>query len=176
MPPLLTAGEYKDLVPTNLADSVVDSVIAREQAAIERLLGAAYDGSALMETHVQEPFSGNSLYLRRRVASVSSVSEQRTAFSAAVTLVANTEYLALPMQGRLLRLGGGDWGSIVVVTYVPVDDSEEWRRALVDLVRLSTSRTGLKSENVAGEYSYTAFGNPEAERSKVLQGLGFFNI
>ncbi len=59
---------------------------------------------------------------------------------------------------------------------MPADDRAEWRAALLELVRLQLARTALKSESIAGEYSYTAADDWDADRAKLLRRLGFFNL
>ena len=182
---LLTAEEFKAQVQTTLANSVIDDMLDREQAALERLFGPAYDGSAISETFVQEsrlPGSQQlalrdgeqSLFVRRRIEEVTSITEKRELNSPTVTLAAS-DYYVIGNQGRILRLNQY-WGAVATVLYIPQDDSAEWKRALLELGRTVTQRTVFKSENIAGEYSYTAPDNWDHERTKILQGLGFFNI
>jgi hypothetical protein len=66
---------------------------------------------------------------------------------------------------------------VITVTYKPYDDREQRKEAIIDLARLTLERTAMKSESIAGEYSYTAWeGGWDAERVKVMRRLGFVNI
>ncbi len=180
---LLTIAELRAQVRTGLSDSQLQSVIDREEAEVIRLYGAHYVSGA---TTVTETLEGGtkSLYLRRRLSSVSSVTEYSTSDSTDGTvLTAVTDYRVWAAQGRIERMpstavsgfGVGVWGAIVDVVYVPADDNDLRRAAIIDLCRLALERTALKSENVAGEYSYSAPDWGEA-RAELLQRLGFANV
>jgi hypothetical protein len=180
---LLTVAELKAQVRSSLSDAQLQSVIDREEAEVIRLYGAHYVG---ISTTVTETLEGGtrSLYLRRRLTSVSSITEYSTSDSITGTaLTAVTDYRVWAAQGRIERMpstnvsgfGVGVWGAIVTIVYVPADDNDLRRAAIIDLCRLALERTALKSENVAGEYSYTA---PEwgQARAEILQRLGFVNV
>lgn len=180
---LLTVAECKAQVRTSLTDAQLQSVIDREEAEIVRLYGAHYvDGS----TTVTETLEGGtrSLYLRRRLTSVSSITEYQTSDATSGTLLtAVADYRVWAAQGRIERMpstavsgfGVGTWGAIVAVVYIPFDDSNARKAAIVDLCRLALERTALKAESIAGEYSYTAPEWGEA-RAEILQRLGFVNV
>jgi hypothetical protein len=162
---LLTLTEARALVKTSLSDPELQAVINREEDEIARLYGAPYVNAT---TTVSEtlPGGGASLFVRRPLMSVKSVTED------AATLAA-TDYRLWPGQGRLERLPkGAIWGEVITLVYVPQDDNMRRKAVLIDLIRLAVERTALKSESIAGEYSYTA---PEwdAERAKALRRLGF---
>jgi hypothetical protein len=171
---ILTVDQARALVSTALDDAQLQAVIDREEAEIVRRLGAAYaTGVSLAETH---PGGGKSIFLRRGIGSVTTVTERVSPASDPVTLVA-TDYFAWADEGRLERLPpGGRWGAVIVVTYAPQDDREQWRQVEAELVRLLLARTALKSESVAGEYSYTAPDNWDADRAALLRRLGFLNV
>ena len=65
------------------------------------------------------------------------------------------------------------WGDRCVVTYKPADDRLKRAQVIIDLVRLVLERTAMKSENVAGEYSYTAPDDWERELRKAMKKLTF---
>jgi hypothetical protein len=46
-------------------------------------------------------------------------------------------------------------------------------QVIIDLVRIVIERTAMKSESIAGEYSYTAPDNWEAEFRKAMKRLVF---
>ena len=161
---LVSPSDVRALCPTNLSDDQLQAVIDREEAEVVRLYGAHYKDE---ETTVSEELSGGygALFLRRQVAKVVSVTENDT-------LLAASAYELWGDQGKLVRLPLGRWwGRVVVVDYVPVDDTEQRVQAIIDLVRLAVNRTALKSESVAGEYSYQA-PDWEVERATILRRLG----
>jgi len=173
---LLTVAELKAQVRTSLADADLQRVIDREEAEVVRFYGPHYVDAP---TGVTETLEGGtrSLYLRRRLASVTSITEYQTADAASGTaLTAGTDYRVWAAQGRLERMPtGAKWGAVVSVVYVPADDDDLRRAAIVDLCRLALERTALKSESVAGEYSYQAPDWGQA-RAEILQRLGFVNV
>lgn len=180
---LLTVTQLKAQIRSSLSDAQLQSVIDREEAEVIRLYGAHYvDGS----TTVSETMEGGlrNLYLRRRLTSVTSITEYQTSDSTDGTvLTAVSDYRIWAAQGRIERMpstnvsgfGVGVWGAIVTIVYVPADDNDLRRAAIIDLCRLALERTALKSESIAGEYSYTAPEWGEA-RAEILQRLGFVNL
>jgi hypothetical protein len=164
---LLTVDEARALVSTGMSDSDLLSVIEREEAWLVRAYGPHY--TALLS--VTETVAGRrmrNLYLRRPIATVTSV-------TADGTLIDSDQYRLWGDEGRIERLPYGSvWGEEqIVVVYGPQDDNALRKSALIDLLRLTLSRSGLKSESVAGEYSYTAFENTDEERARVMRRLGF---
>ncbi len=178
---LLTVVELKALVRTSLSDADLQQVITRAEAEVIRLYGAHYVNGT---TTVTETLAGatKNLYLRRRIGSVSSVTEYATLEDTTGTALTSANYYLWADEGRLQRLPATSvegltwglmyWGARVRVVYVPADDNDERREAIVDLCRLQLERTAMRSESVAGEYSYTA---PEwaQARAEILQRLGF---
>lgn len=167
---LLTVAEARVLVKTGLSDPDLQAIINREEALVTDLYGAHYVDA---NTTVVESLSGGgaSLFLRRPLTSVTSIVED------GVTLTAD-DYRVWGKQGRIERLPvGTKWlaGVVIAVTCVPYNDNERRKAAIIELVRLTVQRTVMKSESVAGEYSYTA---PEWDtaRRAVLRGLGFPSV
>ena len=164
MSSLVTVAEVKALVSTSKSDTEIQAVIDREEAEVIRLYGAHY----VAATSVSETLSGGGRYLllRRAVTSVTTVTED----SAVLT---SSAYRMWSSRGSLERLPVySTWGEVVVVSYVPVDDSAQRRPVIIELVRLALEHTAMRSESVAGEYSYTA---PVwmVERGNLLRSLGF---
>jgi hypothetical protein len=167
MSSLVTVADVHALVATSKTDTQIQAVIDREEADVIRLYGAHY----IAATSVSETKSGGgfNLFLRRPVASVTTVTED-------TALLASTSYRLWGSQGRLERLPVGSWwGEVVVVSYVPTDDNNTRRSVIIELVRLALEHSAMKSESVAGEYSYTA---PDwlVERSNLLRSLGFTGV
>lgn len=178
MPNLVSASLVRAQIPTRLSDSQLDAIIGREEAALIERYGAHYmdANTPISESHVQEEDGLSppaSLFLRRAVLSVSSVSEKTEWTSSAVALAENTDYVVVAGQGWLVRLGGA-WGRVVSVSYVPQDDRTKRSRIVVELVRLALARTAYQSENIAGEYSYQASSTDwDVQRARLLAQAGF---
>jgi hypothetical protein len=181
---LLSTAEAKALIKTSLSDVDLQVVITRAEAEVIGLYGAHF----VTATSVSETLQGGdrSLYLRRRLTSVTSVTEYLTEDDTTGAVLTSGDYRVWQAQGRLQRLpgtaasamlglGAGRWGAVVTVSYVPADDTDVRKAAIVDLVRLALERTAMRSESVAGEYSYTA---PDwtAARNEILNRLGFVNV
>lgn len=163
MTTLLTIEELRAVVQTGLDDTRLAALIQREEDAITERLGSAPDGA----TSRTETARGGtaSVYTRFRVSSVSAITEQALGGTASVT--ANTDYYAWSAEGRIERLPrGARWGELVIITYVPTDQRPRWRQAIIELCRQALEQTAMKSESVAGEYSYTA---PDWERARAQQ-------
>ena len=171
---LLTVAEARALLKTGLNDADLQRIIDREEAWVVRNFGAHYvDANTTVVETLTLDTAGESLFLRRVAGSLSSIVED------GVTLVA-ADYRLWAGQGRIERLPAGTkWLPRVVITatYKPYDDREQRKEAIIDLARLTLERTAMKSESIAGEYSYTAWeGGWDAERVKVMRRLGFVNI
>lgn len=170
---LLSVGELRPLLDgTPLTDVQLINVIERVEADLTAVLGAAPDGA----TAVTEQLRGGlvNIFLRRKVASITSVTEYGLLTSTSGTaLTANTEYFLWAKQGRLERLGGVTWGERVDVVYVPENEASKWKTAVIDLVRIFVNETALRSESISGSHSYTAPENWDAEIRRVVRRLQF---
>lgn len=175
---LVTIAEARALLKTALTDSELQDVINRAEVDVTRLYGAHPDGV----TTVTEILRGGetNLYLRRRIAAVTTVVETSGGSSTTLTAGWTDDYYVWGAGGYLERrspgvladtLGAAIWGELLTVTYLPYDDRAERRAVIIDLVRLALERTAMKSESVAGEYSYTAPDDWEASKNAVLQRL-----
>lgn len=163
---LVTVQEVRDLVQTGLNDVRLQAVLDREEAALVLRCGAHYvDSSTRITTTL--PGGMLNLYLPRRLTSVYRVTEDGT------VLTAETDFRIWHEEGRLERLPAGTkWGSVVAVLYVPYNDNEHRKAVLIELVRLALERTAMHSENIAGEYSFTA-PEWELERARLYRQLTF---
>lgn len=172
---VIGVDDVRSLVRSALNDAQLQLVIDREQALLERRLGAAYVDASTAITQVRRG-EGAHVFLPRRIGTVSAVTERLNVDADAETLSAEDYYVRAD-EGMLVRRPAGTaWGELVTVTYVPADDRAEWRGVLIELVRLALTRTALQSESIAGEYSYTAAGDWDAERAKLVRRAGFFNL
>lgn len=185
---LLTVDELRALVPSPLGDGELYTIIEWVEAEMEETIGGPYvDASTTISERVEG--GGESLFLKRRITSVGSVREYAALTdTTGLLLTENSDFFVWPKQGRLQRLGNGVpsglyrpetpgcWGAYVDVAYVPADDNARRKIATVDLVRLVLSQTTLKSESVAGEYSYQAPANWEEEKRRVLRRIAFLGL
>lgn len=170
---LLAISYLRSKVETALDDTDLQAIIDDEEAEVNRRFGQPGDGS----TAVSETLAGGGgeLFLSRPFVSISSVSERLSLSSSDVMLTAS-DYLTWPEQGRITRMTTGrTWGARVVVTYIPVDERPRRRQVLTELVRLTLQQTAMKSESVAGEYSYTA-PDWDAARQALYQRLKFVGV
>lgn len=171
---LVSVEEVRDLVTTPLDDARLAAVIEREEQVVIERYGAHYvdEDTAITETHAGE--GEKNLYLRRAISSVEDVEEKSSLTADAETLTEGDDFYVWADEGRLERLYG-TWGAVVAVEYVPADDSVKRKQAIIELVRLALERTAMRSENVAGEYSYQA-PDWEAERARIVRNLGFWEV
>ena len=200
---LLSVDELRALVPSPLTDEQLEGIIDRVEAEITELLGAPQ--TALFATSLTEVVPGENvdIFVKRPIHSVTTVTEYGGLSDAVgVALTEDEEFYVWPDEGRLQRIGGGSrrsdpsalsvfymtdaqfmgsaqvgwWGSHVKVVYKPTDQRHKRKQATIDLVRVLLSTTALKSESVAGEYSYQAPANWELEKRRILRRLSFVQI
>lgn len=171
---LLTAGELRLQVQSGLSNSDLQTIIDREEAEVIRRYGAHYADAV---TTITEVCSGGqcSIFLKRRIGSVSSITEAQSLGGTQSTLT-STQYHIVANEGRIIRLSEGTrWGRYVSVSYVPADDTALRKQVLIELVRQALEQTAMKSENVAGEYSYQA-PDWEAQRRALYRRLGLMEL
>jgi hypothetical protein len=163
---LVSASTAKKLVNTSLADADLDVVIERIESEITERIGAPQTDA--METTVTKTLRGEGFYLfmPKEIHAVVSITEDGA-------LLDETEYRVWA-GGVIERLPAEScWGDRNVVVYKPVDDRKKRTQVIIDLVRLTLERTALKQENIAGEYSYTAPDDWDAEFRKAMRKLSF---
>lgn len=168
---LLTVTACRAQVETTLSDADLQDAIDRIEAEITAKLGAAYTGVAISE--VVEG-GDNDLFLKRAISSISSITETAGLGDTTSTTLIAADYYPWGKQGRITRLPkGANWGAVVTVSYIPVDDSAAWKMAIIDLVKLTLARSPLMSESVGGEMGYTRPGNWELEKRRIMRRLSF---
>lgn len=172
---LVTVNELTPLVPSPIDAAALQALIDRVEADLTALVGAPYDGNAIMETVAGK---GEDVFLKRPIGSVSSVTEYALLSSTSGTaLTEGVEFFVWPDQGRLIRLGRSDgWGARVVVSYVPQDQRLRRKQVVIDLVRVYLSRSALAGESISGSHSYTSPANWEAEVRRVARRLQFTSV
>ena len=163
---LVTVAEARALVNTGLSDGDLQVVIDRIEADITSKVGAPQTDAYATEVVKTMRGEGDNLFMPTEIYSVVSIVEDM------VTLTAD-QYQTWG-GGVIERLPmGTTWGTRNVVTYKPKDDRPVREGVIIDLLRLTLNRTGMKSEGIAGEFFYTAFDSSDAEYRKVMKRLMF---
>lgn len=137
---LITPADAQALgIGLDLSDAALQAVIDREETEIVRRFGANYtDASTTIAESVM--IKGPSVYLRRAILSVSSVSEVTLVGGYTRVLVA-TDYYAWIGTPRVQRLLMGGWfGDRVDVVYVPQDDTNLRKSVLLELIRIGSDQ------------------------------------
>jgi len=117
------------------------------------------------------------LFLRRKAASLTSVTERESDGTTTLLDISGTSTSDARMtgEGRMIeRLATGtyprtSWAPEVTVVYASADQNRR-DLAIVKLVKLELAYTGMASEKVGSDYSMTAF-DYEAEKEKIINGL-----
>lgn len=170
---LVSIAELRARVKSGLTDTNLQAIIDNEEAELVRRYGAHGDGVSTVTEDAQP--TGCELFLDRPIASITSVTEAQSLGGTGSALTSSNYYL-YARQARLVRLPvGTPWGPQVTVVYAPVDDQARRKRIIIELCRLALEQTAMKSENVAGEYSFQA---PEWEqaRNQLYRRLQFTEV
>ena len=169
MTSLVSPAQGKALINTSMSDVNLQTVIDRVEAQITERIGAPQtDG---MATTVRKALRGEGYYLfmPTEIYSVVSISEDGNALT-------SDQYQTWG-GGVIERLPDESfWGDRMDVIYKPADDRLKRAQVIIDLVRLVIERTAMKSENIAGEYSYSAPDNWDAEFRQAMKRLVFKTI
>lgn len=166
MTSLVTPAIVKALVKTSLSDANLQDVIDRVEAQITSRIGSPQTDA--VETSITKTLRGEGefLFMPTEIHSVVSVTEDGNALT-------SDQYQTWG-GGVIERLpSDSKWGDRNVVVYKPTDDRKARTQAIVDLVRLVLERTAMKSESVAGEYSYTAPDDWDEQFRKAMRKLYF---
>lgn len=166
MTTLVSPAIVKAQVNTSMSDTNLQLVIDRIEAQINAKIGApqtdAYETSIVKTVRGE----GLSLFMPTEIYSVTSIVEDGSTLT----------------SDQYQTWGGGvierlpvetPWGDRCVVMYKPADDRLKRTQVIIDLVRLVIERTAMKSENIAGEYSYTAPDNWDKEFRRAMKRLMF---
>ena len=163
---LVTPTDVKALINTSLSDANLQTVIDRVEAQITARIGAPQTDAFATEVVKTMRGEGEYLFMPTEIYSVSSIVED--------TSTLTSDQYQTWAGGVIERLpDDSHWGDRVVVTYKPTDDRLVRAQVIIDLVRLVIERTAMKSESIAGEYSYTAPDNWDAEFRKAMKRLVF---
>lgn len=154
---LVTAAQARQLIRTSMSDEALQAIIDREEAILVQRLGP-HQGPL---TEIVE-LRGSRLFTKRPIQTLTSIN--------GVTSLSHLTILA--DRGEII---GGSWSGYTTIVYEPQSQDDERRAVLIELVRIAIERTALKSESIAGEYSYQA-PEWEAERRKLYSRLQFREI
>lgn len=164
---LVLAADAKKFINTSLADEDLQAVIDRIETQITERIGAPQTDSYATTVTKTLRGEGAFLFMPTEIYSVVSVTEDTNELT-------SDEYQVWA-GGVIERLPAdcAEWGKRNVVVYKPVDDRAKRTQVVIDLLRLTLERTAMKSENIAGEYSYTAPDDWDAEFRKAMKRLMF---
>ena len=166
MPSLVSPADVKKLVKTAMSDPDLQEVIDRVEAQIVEKIGLPQDNDYTIEITKTLRGGTDSLFLPTEIHSITSIVEDDVALEADEYRVWGAGVIEhLPINSN--------WGKVCVVTYKPADDRPKRKQVTIDLVRLVIERTAMKSESIAGEYSYTAPEDWDAEFRKAMKRLMF---
>lgn len=172
---LVSVDNVRALVPTPLNSVDLQIIIDRVEAEITEKIGVAYNSDS--PPSIAETIQGSncySIFTKRPIESITSVIDYSSLTDVTgTTLVNGTTFHGWLGSGEIRRLGGGQFGEKVIVTYVPKDQRDKRKTAIIDLVRLELSRTALAEEDVAQEYRYKAPKSWDAEKRKIMRRLTF---
>ena len=146
-----TLGEVRARTETDLDDATLTTIIDAEIESLQREAGGP------TETETQFASGLKKIILKRKPASITSITERGTLTAAPVTLAAN-DWRQTGLYG-IYRLADGtnpaaSWGAEVVIAYVPELDAALRDRAIFDLVQLAVEFRAFDSEE-AGDWKGT---------------------
>ena len=169
MTSLVSVADVRALINTSLIDAALQAVIDRVEAEVTAKIGLPQDDALTVTIVKTLAGEGENLFFPTEIYAVVSVVEDGTTLD-------SDEYQVWS-GGVLERLpSGAHWGDRCVVTYKPADDRLKRTAAIIDLVRIDLNRTAMKSESIAGEYSFTAPDDWERERRKIFRRLMFVAV
>ena len=163
---LVSPANVKALINTSISDTDLQTVIDRVEAQINARIGAPQTDAYATEVVKTLRGEGEFIFMPTEIYSVSSIVEDASTLT--------SDQYQTWAGGVIERLPEeSHWGDRVVVTYKPTDDRLMRAQVIIDLVRIVIERTAMKSESIAGEYSYTAPDNWDAEFRKAIKKLMF---
>ena len=166
MTSLVSPTDVKALITTAMSDIDLQKVIDRVEAQVTARIGAPQTDALESEVTRTVRGEGCNLFLPTEVHEIVTIVEDGVELT--------TEEYRVWSAGVIERIPiNASWGDRIVVTYKPVDDRLKRTEVIIDLVRLVIEHSAMKSESVAGEYSYTAPENWEAEFRRAMKRLTF---
>lgn len=177
--PLLSVAELRSLIQTDITDPGLALLEAIAESEIVGRYGPNYPGpNTYTKTRTDlSVVNSNWVYLDRPVESIVSITEYYgNELSELSRVLDPTDYRIHYGGYGIERIGTGvnqSWlfGHRVVIVYVPKDDSMKRRGVIVELVRMSTRSTGLKTETT-GNVSSSGFDSYSQARQDLIDSLG----
>lgn len=168
MTSLVSSSVAKKQINTSMLDADLQSIIDRIEADITARIGAPWAGDEVPSELTKTMRGGNpSLFMPTGIYSVTSIVEDGAA-------LAVSDFRVWGNGGVIERLPiGTTWGTVCIVTYKPVDDRFKRIPVIIDLVRITLERTDMQSENIAGEYYYSAPKDWDDQYRKTIKRLIF---
>lgn len=148
-------------IPIDVAEDALTDLIGRIESRLLRIVGHP----SAERTEVVSTLWTDRALVSRPILSVASVGE-----GAPGTVPVETEDYFHYANGRTLIRQYYPWDQDVTITYTPVDITDDWIEAVIDLVRLRLGRQAMQGERTA-EWSYTAPDWIEQEREIVARLL-----
>ncbi len=162
---LLSAAEVREHVETDVDDAALQRVIDRLDADLVRRAGP--HTGPLTETIAGRSLS---LFLARPIATVTTVREGDPIDGSTPALTVDLDYRLWPNEGRIQRLPAGTrFDAVAEVVYSPVDDTEQRKRVLLELVRLDLAQSGRAREHI-DDYRYAGL-DYEEHREALLREI-----
>lgn len=166
MTSLVSPDNVKALINTSIANENLQDVINRVEAQVTAKIGAPQTDTYTTEIVKTMRGEGITLFMPTEIYSVVSIVEDDSTLT--------TDQYQTWGGGVIERLPlDTDWGDRCVVTYKPADDRLKRAEVIINLVRLVIERTAMKSESIAGEYSYQAPDDWDKEFRKAMKKLMF---
>jgi hypothetical protein len=153
-------------VETGLADEALIRLIADATEEVENRFGTDAE-----KTVILDGYGCHLLRLLRPALTITSIVEQRNAYSEALPLTVVEDYELRPGGKLIERLPGWGWytwGRRVTVVYGPIPEISLRDRMVIDLVKLAVQYNALKTESI-GDYASSSLEYTEA-RECILQG------
>jgi hypothetical protein len=166
---LVSVAELRAVVTSALTDAQLQTVLDREEREMITRTGPHGDGVDGLTLTLRNPL-GLVMLLPRPLSQVISVAERQLPSDTPMIVPSDGYWLDF---GSLNRLSGV-WASFVTVVGIPAD-LDRRKSVLIELVRQALEQTALKSESVAGEYSWTA-PDWERQRADLYRRLTFMSI
>lgn len=163
----ISVNAAKKRIETDLPDETVQLIIDAETEAMER------HAVGTTETELQDGRGLRFLVLKRKAASITSITERRFYTSDTETVLNADDYRLLG-GFKLFRLNTGtnpfnDWGEETTIVYTPEVDTNLRDRVVLDLVQLSVEFNAYQAEK-AGDWTGNQ-GDYKERRESVLNQL-----
>lgn len=165
MTSVTSLANVKERVPVDLTDAALQNLIDRIESRLIRFVGIP--GSTAREDIFYGVCDGL-ITLLRPPASVEAVFTSTTTIDTLVDdPLATTDWRL--SGSNLERLPHGyPWFDAVVVQWTPIDITDDFKEAVIDLVRLRTARTAHNAERI-GEWSYSGADFEAAEQEVIAR-------